>query len=231
MSTHNEILLHQFCVGSEAYKSQCKFDKQNLTGANCTPTQDSLNTIQEKLIISISDFFWATTNWSAFAGAVTMSRETQSSRVLPRIHTPNPVREAPQRSQHFKGTISGTAYSSNDRTTNFILQPLALSCEYELCGTTKEAPHCYHYCSEHCCDHIPDHFGEMAKRFARDEPKKFNSRRCCHSGCTAMRVRTCTMYCRNHCCHGEHDRWRETLNKKVKQISRLPRRKDRHDDH
>lgn len=89
------------------------------------------------------------------------------------------------------------------------LRPTHVSqCENSSCKDTKEKSKCNHFCQVHCCNNTPSHAGEVAKRFARDESTRFESRKCNRRRCTSMRVKTCSMYCREHCCLADHERVR-----------------------
>lgn len=146
-----------------------------------------------------------------------VTRETQSCRALPKTTNSETSKEPPQRSQHVTSSTRSSNYITTERGQATPQRKGTLViCEHQDCLRAKDMPQCQHYCVEHCCNHIPDHAGNIATRFARDEPKRFPNRRCYHVGCNAMRIRVCARYCRAHCCYPKHGNWRLGVTKQWK---------------
>lgn len=101
------------------------------------------------------------------------------------------------------------------------LLPSERTCDHVLCTGNLESSKCANYCILHCCSFTLDHGNEMAKKFARDEPKRLTYLRCNRNDCRTMRVRTCAMYCREHCCWGAHERHRKEIEKSCKRGRRM----------
>lgn len=138
-----------------------------------------------------------------------ITRETQSSRALPKASYNQSSKERPQRSQHVISKTTSSNCTENEEVQASPQRKTTLVfCEHQECIRCRDGPSCQHYCTLHCCNFFPDHPGNIATRLARDEPKRFPSRRCRRIGCNSMRIRVCERYCRAHCCYLKHGNWK-----------------------
>lgn len=108
--------------------------------------------------------------------------------------------------------------------------PVRGPCLDKFCNTVTPRQRCTRYCRSHCCDFVPLHASDLAKRFAREHPRRLNHLRCNTENCNAMRVRTCGSYCRNHCCWGQHQRQRAQINREYRHRRKKSARRQRREE-